>query len=86
MGNNQEQIENENAYERIAAELDVIYPKKQFVAFGHGTIIGNSADFYELLDIVRNAGRDPDEVMVVRIGDEPPSSAAILSPFYGRPK
>lgn len=76
-----EQAANEAAHDRMKDELERTYPSKQFVAFGHGKVIGDSADFFELMGIIERQGRDPREVMVVRIGDEELDGRTIFSPF-----
>lgn len=82
MRNEAEHQLNEAAYDQLSDELERRYPLKQFVAFGHGQVIGDSADFDELIGIVEKQGRDPREVMVVRIGDERPKHATIFSPLW----
>jgi hypothetical protein len=76
-----EQAANEAAYDRMKAELDAKYPVGQFVAFGHGQVIGDSADFFALTRMIRAQGRDPREVMVVKIGEEDPTDGGIYFPF-----
>ncbi len=81
MWTEQEQDANEAAHDRMKDELERAYPLKHFVAFGHGQVIGDSADFFELIGVIRGQGRDPREVMVVRIGDEELTGANVFSPF-----
>ena len=77
----QEQAENEIAYDRMKDQLDATYPVGVFVAFGHGKVIGHSADFRELRRQIESSGRDPREVMVMRIGDDEPTDGGIYFPF-----
>ena len=81
MRNEVEHAQNERAYRGMKDELARVYPLKQFVAFGHGEIIGNSAAFDELLDCIRRQGRDPREVMVIRVGDTDLDGATIFTRF-----
>ncbi len=81
MRNEAEHQLNEAACDRMKDELERTYPSKQFVAFGHGQVIGDSADFFELMGVIERQGRDPREVMVVRIGDEEMDGRTIFSPF-----
>lgn len=83
MWTEQEQDANEAAHDRLKEELERTYPLKHFVAFGHGQVIGASADFFELIGVIRGQGRDPREVMVIRIGDRELTGATIFSPFLG---
>jgi len=80
-----EQAANEAAHDRMKDELERTYPKKQFVAFGHGQVIGDSADFFELMGVIEHQGRNPREVMVVRIGDEELDGGTIFSPVFIAP-
>lgn len=86
MRNEVEHAQNEVAYQAMKDELARVYPMKQFVAFGHGRIIGDSADFDELLDCIKRQGRDPREVMVIRVGDIELDGATIFSPFLSLAK
>ena len=81
MRNEVEHAQNEIAYQAIKDDLTRIYAHKQFVAFGSGRVIGDSADFDELLDCIKRQGRDPREVMVIRVGDIELDGATIFSPF-----
>jgi len=69
MWTREEQTENESAYHKLREDLKQQYPHMHFVAFGHGLVIANSADFKDLLEKIREYGRDPRDVMVIRVGD-----------------
>lgn len=77
----QEQTENEAAYDRMKEELDATYPVGHFVAFGHGKVIGDSADFFQLTRMIQAQGRDPREVMVVQVGEQDPTDGGVYFPF-----
>ena len=83
MRNDAEHELNEVAFDRLKDELERTYPLKQFVAFGRGQVIGDDADFFKLVAHIRSLGRDPREVMVVRIGDEEIDGRTIFCPFMG---
>ena len=86
MRNEVEHAHNEVAYRGMKDELTRVYPLKQFVAFGHGRIIGDSADFDELLDCIKRQGRNPREVMVIRVGEIELDGATIFSPLLSSRK
>ena len=68
-------------YEKFGGELSVQFPHRQFVAFGRGAVIADSADFDELEAKLTAVGWDRRDVMVVRVGDEPRNHSTILTPF-----
>lgn len=83
MASDLEHTLNEAAYYRLKGDIEKQYPQKQFVAFGRGLILADSADFDELLAKIRALGWEPLDVMVIRVGDEPEPHGVIFSPLLG---
>ncbi len=66
------------AYKRLKPEIDQNYPRKHFVAFYGGEILGDAASFWDLLDLIAAKGRDQKKVLFVRAGVDFPGNGAVL--------
>lgn len=70
---------NEAAYRRMEASINDGYPFGQYVAIAGGQIVADAADFDELQDKLRTAGRDPFQAFIVQAGHVYPKHAIILN-------
>lgn len=71
-----DQTQNVAAYDRLRAELERTHPPLRFVAFSEGRVVGDSDDYFALHEAVKGLPN----VMVVRLGDEPPDYLELM-PF-----
>lgn len=69
---------NLQAYRDAKGELDRAYPLKEFVAFAGGKLAAHSSDFEEVVAALQEAGHDPRQCVVVRVGDEDEGDADIF--------
>ncbi len=71
-----DQTLNVAAYHRLRADLERTHPPLRFVAFSEGRVAGDSDDYLALHEAVKGLAN----VMVVRLGDEPPDYLELM-PF-----
>lgn len=71
-----DQTRNVEAYHRLRADLERTHPRLRFVAFSEGRVAGDSDDYLALHEAVKGLAN----VMVVRLGDEPPDYLELM-PF-----
>lgn len=71
-----DQTGNVAAYYRLRADLERTHPRHRFVAFAGGRVAGDSDDYLALHEMVK----DLKNVMIVRLGDEPPDYLELM-PF-----
>ena len=69
---------NVQAYREVRGELDRVYPAREFVAFAGGKLATHSGDFEEVVATLQEAGHDPRQCVVVRVGDEDEGDADIF--------
>ena len=70
----EERDRDEAAFRRDEADLPNRYPHMQFVAYGKGEILADDSDFQILFAKLKAMGWDPQNVLIVRVGDEPPQN------------
>ena len=71
-----DQSQNVSAYNRLREEMERTYPPLRFVAFSDGQVTCDSDDYMLLHEKIKGMKN----VMVVRIGDEPPDYLELM-PF-----
>lgn len=70
---------NDAAFRRLEDSLKKNYPPGQFIAFIHGEIADDAANFDDLHAKLIAAGNDPFQAFIVRAGHSYPKKAIILT-------
>ena len=68
---NPEVERNLEVYRRVKGDLDTMYPKGEFVAIAGGAVAAHSQDWEEVYRVLKRAGWETPNCVLVRIGDEP---------------
>jgi hypothetical protein len=74
----QERQRNEAAFRRMEAALAQNYPPGRFVAIGEGRVVADADRLDALRALLQAQGKDPGQVLVVRVGEEYPETGVIL--------
>jgi hypothetical protein len=69
---------NETAFRQMEAGLAQAFPAGRFVAISEGRIVADAERLDAIRSILQGLGKDPRQVLVVRVGDEYPQSGIIL--------
>ncbi len=77
---NPEVERNLEAYRRVKEDLDTLYPKGEFVAIAGGAVAAHSQSYEDVFSVLKNAGWDSRNCVLVRIGDEPEDGEILLIP------
>ena len=77
---NPEVERNLEAYRRMKDDLDRTYPLREFVAIAGGAVAAHSQDYEDVFLVLKNAGWEPRNCVLVRIGDEPEDGDILLTP------
>ncbi len=63
--------QNLEAYRRMKDDLDRTYPLREFVAIAGGAVAAHSQSYEDVFRVLKNAGWETRNCVLVRIGDEP---------------
>lgn len=72
-----ERQRNQSAFRQLSGFIEQTYPRGRYLAIAGGKIIADAASFDELDSVLKTAGQDSVEVLVVQAGVEYPESAVI---------
>jgi hypothetical protein len=75
---------NEAAYRRLKETIDQTFPPGRFVAIFGGQIVADGASVLEVCALLRAAGKDPRQSLVVEAGAPDPKYAMILVALEAR--
>jgi hypothetical protein len=79
MRNDLEIERNLAAYRSVKGELNRLYAEKDFVAFAGGNYFTHSRDFDAIILQLKNAGYEPRNSVLIRVGDEEMDGLDILT-------
>ena len=69
---------NLEAYRRMKDDLDRTYPIREFVAIAGGAVAAHSQHYEDVFSVLKDAGWEPRNCVMVRIGDEPEDGDILL--------
>jgi len=70
---------NLEAYRRMKDDLDRTYPIREFVAIAGGVVAAHSQDYEDVFRVLKSAGWETRNCVLVRIGDEPEDGDILLT-------
>ena len=79
---NPEVERNLEAYRRMKDELDRTYPSGEFVVFAGGDLFSHSRSYDEIDRRVRAGGWNPQNCVLIRVGDEDESGDILGSGIF----
>jgi hypothetical protein len=69
---------NQAAYRRLKGTIDKTFPPGRFVAILGGQVVADGASVLEVCSLLRGAGKDPRQSLVVEAGVNYPDYVTIL--------